>query len=627
MSPLWPIGDRIYFSFFDPASGQELWEIPALGTAPHLLSDIWPGPASSFPEILAILDGELIFGAEDGVHGYEPWAPYDAGLIADLAPGGDSSNPREPVIVNGLLYFLAGSSLWRTDGTPQGTTRIADVQASYGSRIVGGNDRLAVIATTDGGDSAVLWYSDGTPDGTERLGKTPLVDPILHADSLPHALGFAGRTFLFGAVDSSHGVELWRTDGTVAGTGMLLDIAPGPGSSFPSGGATRGDRVLFFADDGEHGPEPWISDGTPAGTALVSDIQPGPLGSRTRYDADPQTIGNAFIFDATDGEHGFELWQSDGTTAGTTMLQDIAADARSSTPDNFIVSGDHLFFTANDNVHGRELWAMPLDAIACSQNCPDPRTPSPTPRRTPRTVWTPGQVLPTSTPTPFPTRNATPHCRAAGDAEDCMFLNVGSASGEPGDQVEIDVRFRTGGLAVAGVQLDLLATSDLPFLSGSDGKPRCHPNPESHKDHSVFSDPLHDGTRVRALVLSLDDVDPIPDDVELFTCTFQIAADAPPSIVPVRCDFAFGSTPDGVVIAPFDVPVIGFGEGELVCNDGAVTISGGPATPSSTPAEGDSGITAGGGGDGCQVGGTAGPWQPLVPLLPLTLLLLRRRGR
>src|SRR6185295_8705574 len=110
-----------------------------------------------------------------------------------------------------------------------------------------------------------------------------------------------------------------------------------------------------------------------------------------RWDPEPKAIGNAFVFAATDGAHGFELWQSDGTASGTAMVQDIASDARSSTPQSFIVSGDHLFFTANDNVHGRELWAMPLAAIACAPNCPDPRTPPPTPRRTPRPIWTPGE--------------------------------------------------------------------------------------------------------------------------------------------------------------------------------------------------------------------------------------------
>jgi ELWxxDGT repeat protein len=451
---------------------------------------------------------------------------------------------------------------------------------------------------------------------------------MLAADWLPRALGFAGRTFLFAAGDEANGVELWSTDGTVAGTTMIADIAAGASNSFPSSAATRGDRVLFFADDGEHGREPWLSDGSAAGTVLLADIQPGPFGSRDRWDPEPKAIGNAFVFAAADGAHGFELWQSDGTASGTTMVQDIASDARSSTPQSFIVSGDHLFFTANDNVHGRELWAMPLAAIACAPNCPDPRTPSPTPRRTPRPIWTPGEVLPTYTPTPFPTRATTPqHCFAPGDGEDCVFLNVGSASGEPGDVVEIDVRFRTGGLPVAGVQLDLLSSDDLPFVPGDDGKPVCHVNPDIHKDYSAFSDPFHDSTRARALILSVENVDPIPDDSLLFTCSFQIPAHAAPSIVPLRCSNALGSTPEGVAIPPFDAPWTGSSSGELVCSDGAVTISGGAPTPTGTPAEGDRAISASDGGDGCQLNGASAPSHSLALLLPLTLLLLRRRGR
>ena len=39
--------------------------------------------------------------------------------------------------MNGTLYFLAGSSLWRTDGTPLGTALVADVGAGYSARLVG----------------------------------------------------------------------------------------------------------------------------------------------------------------------------------------------------------------------------------------------------------------------------------------------------------------------------------------------------------------------------------------------------------------------------------------------------------------------------------------------------------
>ena len=77
---------------YSPEAGAELWQASALGEPARLLADIYPGPNGSYPVLLGNLDGELIFSADDGVSGTELWAPYDAGLIADLAPAPGASS-------------------------------------------------------------------------------------------------------------------------------------------------------------------------------------------------------------------------------------------------------------------------------------------------------------------------------------------------------------------------------------------------------------------------------------------------------------------------------------------------------------------------------------------------------
>jgi ELWxxDGT repeat protein len=75
--------------------------------------------------------------------------------------------------------------------------------------------------------------------------------------------------------------------------------------------------------------------------------------------------GGGVIFAAGDTSVdglGVEPWISDGTAAGTHALQPIGARGLSSLPDQFTVSGGHVFFTADDGVHGRELWALPWSA-------------------------------------------------------------------------------------------------------------------------------------------------------------------------------------------------------------------------------------------------------------------------
>jgi ELWxxDGT repeat protein len=92
-----------------------------------------------------------------------------------------------------------------------------------------------------------------------------------------------GIRLVFGANEGSTGRELWVTDGTTAGTTLLKDINPGPGSSGRESFVALGDgRLVFSADDGNTGSELWVTDGTTVGTTLLKDINPGPGSSSPR---------------------------------------------------------------------------------------------------------------------------------------------------------------------------------------------------------------------------------------------------------------------------------------------------------------------------------------------------------
>jgi ELWxxDGT repeat protein len=121
-----------------------------------------------------------------------------------------------------------------------------------------------------------------------------------------------------------------------------------------------GGTLFFTADDGVHGQELWTSDGSTAGTTLVKDIQPGVGDSYDDGPRDLTAVDGTLFFTADDGVHGRELWTSDGTRAGTVMVKDIypgkSGTYDSGAPALLTGSGGHLFFTADDGVHGRELW-------------------------------------------------------------------------------------------------------------------------------------------------------------------------------------------------------------------------------------------------------------------------------
>jgi ELWxxDGT repeat protein/VCBS repeat-containing protein len=105
----------------------------------------------------------------------------------------------------------------------------------------------------------------------------------------------------FGANDGVHGVELWQSDGTTAGTSLVQDINPGPADGlFPNFLAVAGGKLYFGANDGVHGIEPWRLNQPPTSaddaytftednTLTVSG--PGVLQNDTDPENDPLTAG------------------------------------------------------------------------------------------------------------------------------------------------------------------------------------------------------------------------------------------------------------------------------------------------------------------------------------------------
>jgi ELWxxDGT repeat protein len=224
---------------------------------------------------------------------------------------------------------------------------------------------LLWIAATALGCGSVMTQPDPPPGPSAA--KAVLLAPSLAARGF---VSVGNVTFFIGS-DAAHGTELWRTDGTAAGTRLVRDIEPGPTSSDPFGLARHGDAVFFAASTTEHGNELWRSDGTEAGTTLVRDIDPGP-GRRSggdRGDSFPGEIvdaGSFVVFKACDQDHGNELWRSDGTAAGTFLVADIDPGPGPNTerricgdnpgPRDMVVVHGIVYFFAKHPAFGTELW-------------------------------------------------------------------------------------------------------------------------------------------------------------------------------------------------------------------------------------------------------------------------------
>ncbi|HWL69379.1 MAG TPA: hypothetical protein VNS22_13480 [Geminicoccus sp.] len=172
------------------------------------------------------------------------------------------------------------------------------------------------------GDQAGLWLLDAS------TGETRLVKQISPREL--HGLG--GGRAIFGGTDQEHGQELWVSDGTPEGTRLLKDILPGvqpvgAGAYGPHSITPLADgRALFVATDGTHGFELWVTDGTEAGTALVKDILPGTDGQQNILGITDLGDGRA-SFLSKNAAGGYGIWVTDGSADGTVQVsEDFGTD-------------------------------------------------------------------------------------------------------------------------------------------------------------------------------------------------------------------------------------------------------------------------------------------------------------
>jgi ELWxxDGT repeat protein len=191
-----------------------------------------------------------------------------------------------------------------------------------------------------------LWKSDGTAAGTQMVKNINLDDD----SNVEYIIELDGLAY-FWADDGINGNELWKSDGTEGGTEMVKDINIGSGSSDLLSVVNVGGMLYFSANDGIHGYELWKSDGTNVGTQLVKDINTTDGSAPDEF----VELDGAVYFYADDGIHGYELWKSDGTDAGTQLVKDINLTA-DSFPDGFVEFDGALYFRADDGVNGTEFW-------------------------------------------------------------------------------------------------------------------------------------------------------------------------------------------------------------------------------------------------------------------------------
>jgi ELWxxDGT repeat protein len=357
-----PAGDLVPFQgsvYFAESGPAELWQSDGTpqGTVRLRTFDT---PGSTPPSLFAAAGTRLYFFV-----GRSLWFVEGSAVthVADVPRA-----PSASAAIGGEIDFVlpgggtGNVDLWSSDGTPGGTQRVrtlatgVDAEAPSTLTPMGGRLYFWVTVRRD----ATLWQTDGTFGGT-----TPNIDfgPI-STSSGPTPVAFGDRLALisFGNAFADHPFDLFSTDGTEAGLVPLLAFVgtppPGCTTGCPLTGPTDltdvDGELFFIADDGVQGRELWSTDGTPAGTGLVKDALPGPASG---LDGGLLAIGNSVYFPAASPGHGTELWVSRGTAVTTSMVLDIVPGPGSSHAYPQSALGDRLLFTTVDDASGAlSLW-------------------------------------------------------------------------------------------------------------------------------------------------------------------------------------------------------------------------------------------------------------------------------
>lgn len=352
-----------FFTADDGVHGRELWVSDGTPDGTRMVKDITPGGSDSTISNLSSTGTHVMFILQNGSTDSLWRSDGTAAGTVQVSTIGLPGHQRVFVsgVADGHMIFVVDRpngtitgnekwdwQLWSSDGTAAGTGAIQSV-----TNIRGGDfsdvekmyeiDQHVVFTSYDG----QLWSSDGTSAGTFAIHSG-----YITSDALCN---------LNGKLVFPDDGKLWSTDGTIAGTSAFSDLSGGNFVQF-------GDKLLFEHifnnDDGDQ--ERWlgITDGTAQGTELLARSPGGPWCTTWGVQ-----LGDKFIVPVPWSVPGAglpadnynELWVTDGTPEGTNKYFDIPHNPEKIIPQgNFASVGGLVFFRTsdlvNDTLRNTKVW-------------------------------------------------------------------------------------------------------------------------------------------------------------------------------------------------------------------------------------------------------------------------------
>jgi len=357
-----------------PAIRQELWKTDGTTAGTSLVRDLYPGPGwgvgySSDPDG-EIMNNELFFtgsenGSDFGLYKTDGTASGTTLVFAPIIPNAIANIDNTLFFGGGTIQY--GTELYKSDGTASGTVLIKDiwpgtsngVSATYLSKSFIKANGYVFFRANDGVHGNELWRTDGTTAGTQMVkdifagAGDGLPNTYQYVSTLEYMVEWNGNLF-FVAQEAAGKEELWRTDGTASGTVKVSQFNPVDFRPFASQLLVMGDHLYFLYKFSNGNIKLISSDGTTAGTREVNTQS---FSYTSEYIAKGMSL---LYFSVNSPQTGTELWRSDGTAAGTFMIKDLnpgAADGQYPiTYASCLVNWNDIYFTGNNGQTGMEIF-------------------------------------------------------------------------------------------------------------------------------------------------------------------------------------------------------------------------------------------------------------------------------
>lgn len=392
----WSDGESFYATDTTTSFGLELGRLDGNRLVPI---DVAPGVQSSNPRGISVRDGTAYFwtgnspamwktdGTQEGTErlktirgASEGWDEQDPlhrplvavsnGIVVDgtnglyfidetkiqrIAADTDFGNVLGLTSFREKAFFVtvdefADELVWVTDGSTEGTKLFRSSEGEPFYSYHNGREQFTelddLLYFTACADECGLWRTDGTTEGTVLVSESESIFEIAKLNDQeyfldvaagilysnvgagedavvfefetelvnPYLLSAGNQIFVFSHGSKDLPARILATDGTSVGTELISEVADGI-PSFQSAPIVLGESVVFQTSSSV-----WGSDGTTAGTREIADLAKLQAGEGLR--------GGNFLLERV-GDRVFfatnqELWSTDGTEAGTQFVADVA---------------------------------------------------------------------------------------------------------------------------------------------------------------------------------------------------------------------------------------------------------------------------------------------------------------